>query len=183
MQASSRLHIVVPKGHVILKLGPYVDQALLVWGGALLVLDGSLGFFNGSIDGQSQGDGLASQGLHVKVDTGAGVTAIPKVGCNVHGSHPFVPRLVSEDSVKWSIRVLDLAVYRGPEAKPFSLQVQVSSAQISTMHWMYSGDLSCWLCKSPIYFIPALTGSSCLYQRHLKAKNPNPTFPKEQHTP
>ena len=40
----------------------------------------------------------------------------------MHRNRPLVLSLVSKDTVKWSIRVLDLVVSRAPEANPSSLQ-------------------------------------------------------------
>uniref|UniRef100_A0A453NF08 Uncharacterized protein n=1 Tax=Aegilops tauschii subsp. strangulata TaxID=200361 RepID=A0A453NF08_AEGTS len=58
------LDVVVGQGAAVLQLLASKDQALLVRGNALLVLDLSLNIVNGVRALNLQSDGLASEGLH-----------------------------------------------------------------------------------------------------------------------
>ena len=61
------LDVVVSQGAAILQLLAGKDQALLVWGDALLVLDLGLDILDGVRGLHLEGDGLASQGLQETV--------------------------------------------------------------------------------------------------------------------
>ena len=69
MGSTNLLDVVVGKGAAILELLAREDQALLVWGNALLVLDLALHIVDCVRGLDLKGDGLARQGLNEAVAT------------------------------------------------------------------------------------------------------------------
>jgi len=65
------LDVVVRKGSAVLKLLASEDEALLIGGDTLLVLDLGLDVLNGVRRLNIEGDGLASEGLHEDLHTTA----------------------------------------------------------------------------------------------------------------
>ncbi len=64
MKGGLLLDVVAAEGATILKLIPSKDEALLVGGDSLLVLDLGFDIVNGVRWLHLEGDGLASEGLH-----------------------------------------------------------------------------------------------------------------------
>ena len=64
MGSTNLLDVVIGKGAAILELLAGEDQALLVWGNSLLVLDLALNIVDGVRGLDLEGDGLARQGLN-----------------------------------------------------------------------------------------------------------------------
>jgi hypothetical protein len=113
------LNVVVGKSAAILQLLASKDQALLVWGDPLLVLDLSLHIVNGVRALNFQGDGLASEGLDK--DLHASPEAEHQVECRlllnvvVSKSAPILQLLASKDQtlLVWGdpLLVLDLSLH------------------------------------------------------------------------
>ena len=70
MKGGLLLDVVVGKSTAVLKLLAGEDQALLVWGNALLVLDLALDIVDGVAGLDLEGDGLARQGFDEAVRVG-----------------------------------------------------------------------------------------------------------------
>ena len=81
MGSTNLLDVVVGKGAAILELLAGEDQALLVWGNSLLVLDLALHIVDGVRGLDLEGDGLARQGLNEAVAKSALVPVPPSFVC------------------------------------------------------------------------------------------------------